>query len=84
VTKQSQWQLRFACAAAGTTQMAPMQQFEMVSETAVHQRYLTVYDRRIKFCAHDNPAEVTPAAKYCCFHSVLLSSGCAVTCIATS
>ncbi|WIA21290.1 hypothetical protein OEZ85_000523 [Tetradesmus obliquus] len=37
--------------------MAPMQKFEMVSETAVHQRYLTVYDRRIKFCAHDNPAE---------------------------
>jgi hypothetical protein len=36
-----------------------MQQFEMVSETAVHQRYLTVYDRRIKFCAHDNPAEVS-------------------------
>jgi hypothetical protein len=46
-----------------TPQMAPMQQFEMVSETAVHQRYLTVYDRRIKFCAHDNPAEVMPAAE---------------------
>jgi hypothetical protein len=46
------------------SQMAPMQQFEMVSETAVHQRYLTVYDRRIKFCAHDNPAEVIGRHKH--------------------
>lgn len=55
-----------------------MQKFEMVSETAVHQRYLTVYDRRIKFCAHDNPAEVRclhiSAFIYECFHQSQLAT----------
>eukprot|EP00878_Enallax_costatus_P033038 GHUV01036414.1.p1 GENE.GHUV01036414.1~~GHUV01036414.1.p1 ORF type:complete len:257 (+),score=49.61 GHUV01036414.1:297-1067(+) len=38
-------------------QAAPMQQFQIVSETPVHSRYLTVFDRKVKFCASENPNE---------------------------
>ncbi|KAF8056772.1 hypothetical protein HT031_006270 [Scenedesmus sp. PABB004] len=38
-------------------QVAPMQQYELVSEAPLHSRYLTVYDRRVRFCAPGNPAE---------------------------
>lgn len=39
-------------------QHAPMQQFEVESETPVHQRYLTVYNRKVRFSAPDKPSEV--------------------------
>lgn len=35
-----------------------MQQFQVVSETPVHSRYLTVFDRKVKFRASENPSEV--------------------------
>lgn len=35
-----------------------MQQFEVESETAVHQRYLTVYNRKVRFSAPDRPQDV--------------------------
>ncbi|KAF8056774.1 hypothetical protein HT031_006272 [Scenedesmus sp. PABB004] len=38
-------------------QVASMQQYELVSEAPLHSRYLTVYDRRVRFCAPGNPAE---------------------------
>jgi len=41
-----------------TLQQAPMQQFEVESETPVHQRYLTVYNRKVRFSAPDKPSEV--------------------------
>lgn len=50
-----------------TLQHAPMQQFEVESETPVHQRYLTVYNRKVRFSAPENPAHVSLAAlsRYC-------------------
>lgn len=38
-----------------------MQQFEIVSETSVHSRYLSVFDRKVKFCASESPNEVSDA-----------------------
>lgn len=46
-------------------QVAPMQQFEIVSETTVHSRYLSVYDRQVKFCATENPSAVSTKATMC-------------------
>lgn len=40
-----------------TRSLIPMQQFDVESETAVHQRYLTVYNRKVRFCAHERPTE---------------------------
>lgn len=42
----------------GAADHIPMQQFEVESETPVHQRYLTVYNRKVKFCAPERPTEV--------------------------
>jgi hypothetical protein len=41
-----------------TYQHFPMQQFEIESETPVHQRYLTVYNRKVRFSAPERPSEV--------------------------